>query len=226
MSAFKELKTVSFSTGTPSRKQEELVRFHEREGSIFILLSDLWRLCRMTGDKGVVVGLYVRAMGKDAAQHFIFKGASQEDALVSREVARRMVQDWTKDAEESVFHQYPIEHMFEEARRGMHGLEILRAIFERLGDARSPAHFDAIELSLEVDMVARAILTNWGRPRSGFPPLDVVQSRFLRGLTMPPGDFRKAKRSRDAALWFLDERRETVLAHIQPQKTTLRIKSD
>lgn len=225
MSLFDDVKTVSFSTTAWPKRQAEFVRFCEREERMFVLLSDLWRLCHMEGDMAPVVGVYVRAMGRDAAQHFIFKGTPQEDALTSKSVALRMVSDWTKDAEDSIFHEHPIEHMFADAQRAIRGLAIIRDIFERVREGGHPsAGFDAIELMLEVDLTARAMLSNWGRTGSGFPPLDKGQASFLRSLTIKPNDARKAKRFREAALWFFLTQEDRVFDCIQPQTSSLRLK--
>lgn len=225
MSLFDDLKTISFSTGTWTKRHEEIVHFCEREGRMYVLLSDLWRLCEMEGDKASIVGVYVKAMGRAAAQHFIFKAAVPEDALISNDVASRMVSDWMKDAEDHIFHRHPIQHMFDEARRAIHGIKIIRSIFERLREGGHIApRFDATHLRLEVDMTARAMLSNWGRAGSGFPPLDKGQASFLRSLTIPPHDARKAKRVHDASLLFFLVMEDKVFDHIRPRQTSLHLK--
>ena len=184
MSLFDDLKTISFSTGTWTKRHDEIVHFCEREGRMYVLLSDLWRLCEMEGDKASIVGVYVKAMGRAAAQHFILKAAVPEDALISNDVASRMVSDWMKDAEDHIFHRHPIQHMFDEARRAMHGIEIIRSIFERLREGRYLApRFDATHLRLEVDMTARAMLSNWGANRKW-----VSSSRQGAGQLSPLSD--------------------------------------
>lgn len=194
MSIFDELKTLTVSTPRDATQDGVAIRFAEREGALFVLFSDLWALSNMAGDKAATIGLYVRSRGTSAPRHFIFNGPPPTDALVSRDVARRMVDDWCADRDDTIFSTHPIEAIFDEATHAVHGLALIRAIFENVPPQGAPSGFDVVAKRLEVDRIARTVLTHRGRPGSGFPSLTKSEERLLAMLTMSANDAHRASK--------------------------------
>jgi hypothetical protein len=216
MSIFDDLKTLTFQAPLAIGRKDARLNFADKDGALYVLLSDLWKYCGMTGDRAAIVSLYVRSKGSSAPRHFIFKGSPPDDALVSREVAVRMVADWCGDAGNTIFRKHPVETMFCEARRAIHGLELIRAIFERAPTGGSSPSFDAVGLQMEVDLVARAMLDHWGKRGSGLPSLGKSQTQFLRKLTMPADAVQRSSKVHREAHRFFRYKADTVFERIQP----------
>ena len=221
MSIFDELKTLTFPHEAGTGGGEQRVSFAEKEGRFYVLFSDLWRLCRMTGDQEATMGVYVRSRGSSAPRHFIFKASSPPDALVSREVAARMVTDWCGDSEDTIFHRCPVDTMFREVRRAAHGLDLIKSIFEAAPPAGQTSGFDVVAMRLEVDLIARAMLSNWGRPASGFPALDKSAARFLTNLTLSANDAHRTRKVHVMAQRFFHSYANDVFDRIRPERLHL-----
>ena len=223
---FHDMKTLTFSWSAEGEKRDVSVRFCDRQGAPFVLLSDLWRLSRMEGDTASVMEVYIRSCGKAAAQHFVFKASPPEDALVSQTIAERMVGDWATNIEPAIFTQYSITAMFEEARRVMHGLETIRRLFSLSADDRRLPAFDPVACRLEVDRIATAMLAHSGRPGSGLPALGRREAQFLSRLTMAASDASRARKQREYAVRFFSLHREDVEQRIRPRCTDLQLYGD
>lgn len=225
MSIFNEMKSLTFSWSVDGQEREAHVRFCDREGRPFVLLSDLWRLSEMGGDQASVVEVYVRSCGLAAAQHFVFR-ASPPDALVSQKIAERMVRDWCEDKDHVPFRWHPVTTMFEDAHRLMHGLATIRELFERSSDERRLPTFDPIACQLEINLIASAMLAHWGRPGSGFPALGRREAQFLSCLTMSANDAARARKVRTQAVRFFSMYREDAAHRIQPRWPDLHLTSN
>jgi hypothetical protein len=132
-----------------------------------------------------------------AARHFIFRGSSPKDALISKEAAVKMASDWLGAPSGEFFRYYPMSWVFEEAWRAFHGPTIIGRIFDLVNahDWTAPAPLDLIRLQLEADRTAQAMLTHWGHQRNGFPSLDRGQIAFLRRLTLRGSEQRRATKA-------------------------------